>query len=552
MSANENPIIMEPFESLSGLHLQHVEMMRAVRRESRETEWVERIRKFIDRVKATGTRLDSPADRDSAQNIITYWTSYLFTAGDREALSAAPAILDPFDPMNAPDLSKVASPYQGLKPFGVDDAKHFFGREEAIKILLNTLRDQPAVVVVGPMGSGKTSLVTAGVIPKLKSRMFAENRNPVFLVVIPRTDPFADLLRSIHEAAVDPALPKLGSWISEQKEKLERAPEDLRALLETVFTDRPVITIVDQFEQVFTLCTDPEARERFAKALISICPRAQVPNRTVIIVDERFQQQALQLAVLKPLVESPAARFYPPPPTAAEVQRIIESPATTVGLKFDEGIVEDLAREVAGDVKALPTLQFILNKLWNERARDRITWEAYRKVGRPREALIRTSDAVFGSFPPDEQNTARKVFLELVHPTVEGGIVRRRIRRDVLMQIDAPDRVTRVLQRYVEAGLIQLTPGTDRDGDRFDVIHEVLINNSPRLRDWLQREREQSEKKLQLMATARLWQESGFKSGYLISGDALDDAAAFTEGAPELQRTRSREQRECAASPTIL
>ena len=158
--------VAEPFESLSRLRTEHVDMMRVIRRDSRDEELNRRIRKFIDRVKATGARIDLPADRDAAQNIITYWTSYLFAVADREALSAAPPALDPFDPTNAPDLSKVASPYQGLSAFGEDDAGRFFGREEAVKILLDKLRDQPVVLVIGAMGSGKTSLVTAGIIPR--------------------------------------------------------------------------------------------------------------------------------------------------------------------------------------------------------------------------------------------------------------------------------------------------------------------------------------------------------------------------------------------------
>jgi tetratricopeptide (TPR) repeat protein len=511
----------------------HVEMMHAMRRAGGDKQLIGRVRIFIDRVKATGARLNSASDRDAAQNIITYWASYLFTADDRDALSAVPPILDPFDPASAPDLSKARNPYQGLNSFGIDDAAGFFGREEATKTLIETIRDNPLVIVAGPMGSGKTSLVAAGLIPKLNSRMIGEDLNPVFLVMSPGIDPFGALIRSIHGAAA--VLPKLDAWISDEKKKIERVPESLVTLLQFIFPRRPVMLIVDQFEQLFTLNADAQTRDQFAKAVRSICPSSQSLNRSVLVINQRFLAQALQLEALKPLAKNPTAQFYPPPPTVAELRRIIESPATAVGLKFDDGIVDDLAKEIAGDAKALPTLQFILIKLWNERDGDRISWEAYRKVGRPREALIRTSDAVFGHLSPDEQNIAKKIFLELVHPTIEGGFVRRRVRRDILMQIDAPGPVAHVLDQYVEAGLIQLTRGKNGEDDRFGVIHELLINNSPRLRDWLQREREQSAKKLQLTATARLWEESGCKSGYLITGDALDEAAAYIDAAPELR-----------------
>jgi tetratricopeptide (TPR) repeat protein len=538
----------KPFESLARLRAEHLNMMRSVRRDRYDQEQVERVRQFVGRIKATGTLIASPAGRDTAQGALDYWNAYLFMAADRAALSAAPPDLDPFDPANAPDLSTMASPYQGLAPFGEEDAGRLFGREEAVKDVLDKLREQPVVLVIGPTGSGKSSLVMAGVIPRLKSRMINEKKDPVFPVALPGADPFAALLKSIHEAAADPALPGLDSWISEQKKKLERSPAQLRRLLETTFPGRAVIIVVDQFEQVFTLCSDAKAREQFAQALIGICPDARGPNRIILIVDQNYQQAALQLAALKQLAENPAARFSLPALSAAEVRRIIESVAATVGLKFDEGIVESLVSETAGDVAALPLLQFTLDKLWNRRRGDRITADAYREVGRPRDALTRTAEAVFDSLSSDEREAARKLFLELVQPPPKpvqpasgassaiipaGRFIRRRVRRDALLQLDSSDSMARVLERYVEAELIRRTSGVSWDDDRFDVPHEALINSWPRLRDWLQKEQDESEKVLQLIATAQRYRDSGFK-GYLLSGDALDEAAAYTAAAPEL------------------
>lgn len=539
----------EPFDSLLQLRAEHVEMMRAVRRAGAGADLVPRIRAFIDRVKATGRRIDSPPDRDAAENIIAYWSSYLFTATESDALSAALPTLDPFDPANAVDLSAQANPYQGLKPFRQTDAAHFIGREEAVKILLDKLRDHPVVLVSGPMGSGKTSLVTAGAIPRLNSRLLTENKDPLFVIVVPGRDPFAALLGSIHEAAATSTLPGLANFISEQTKKIERSPEHLRTLLETVFPDRPVMIVVDQFEQLFTLCADPKIREQFARAVSAVAVDPRAPNRVVLVVHERYRAPTLQLAALELLAHTPGALFSPPPPTAQEVRRIIENVATSVGLKFDEGIVEDLVKEVLGDAGALPTLQFTLSKLWDERQRDRITWDVYRKVGRPREALNRTAEAVFKSLTPDEQRVSKELFLALASPTIEGDFVLRRIRRDDLAQLDLPELVSRVLERYVEAGLIRHIPGSHWDDDHFDIIHEALVHHWPRLGDWLQKEREESEKKLRLLASARLWQESGFKPDYLLTGDALEAAAAYTENAPDLKEfvTASRKEAQRAA-----
>lgn len=552
----------EPFESLSQVRTEHLELMRAVRRNSGDGKLVPRIRAFIDRTQATGARIDSPADREAAQNIITYWASYLLNAADRDALSAPLPALNPFDPANAPDLSTAANPYQGCGPLGGPDAARFFGREEATKAVLDKLRDNPAVLVVGAMGSGKTSLIRAGVIPRLKSRMTIENKDPVFPVVIPGPDLFAALLRSIHEAAGDPALPTLDGWIDAHRRQLERASGYFCTLIETVFPDRPVILIVDQFENVFSLCSDASMREKFAEALLSICRDAQYPNRVIMVVDQLYERTTLALAALKPLADHAETRFWVPPLTAAEAIRIIEAGAAQIGLKFDEGIVEDLANKVARDPDALPALQFTLNLLWNERVRDRITWDAYRRVGGPRQALQRVAEAVYASLSRSEQAAAEQLFLQLVQQTAQGEFIRRSVRRDALPQV-APSAMAHALEQYVEAGLIQRTPGARWNDDHFELMQAQLIDSWARLNGWLKQRRQQSEKKLQLDATARLWQESGARpgyfltgSGYLLTGDALEEAEAYADSSPEMKEfviaSRQYERRRAKIKNAVI
>jgi tetratricopeptide (TPR) repeat protein len=543
---------VEPFGSLAKLRAEHVNMMRSVRRDSLDEAQANRIRSFVRRIKATGALIDSPAARETAQGILDYWSASLFIAADRAALSATPPALDPYDPANAPDLSKAESPYHGLSPFSEGDAGSFFGREEAVKTVLDKLRDHPVVLVVGPMGSGKTSLVFADVVPRLKSRSMVEDKGPAVIVACPETDPLAALLKGVYNAASGSGLRNLSAWVAEQENKLRRSPGSFGNLVETVFPDRQTILIVDRLEDLFTLCADPTAREQFLRAVISTTTDALSSNRLILIVREDYRQQALRLKPLQPLAENSEAWFSPPPLNAAEVHRVIEGPAASVGLKFDDGIVDDLVKEVVGDVVALPTLQFVLTKLWNERERNRITWDAYRKIGRPREALRRAGDGVFNELSSDEKLTAERVFLELVQPAIRTEeFLRRRLRRETLLRLDAPERVARVLDAYVESGLIRQVRAADPDDDRFEVAHDALVTNWPRLREWLQKDREVSEKKQQLVATARLWQQSGFKSGYLLSEDALDEAAAYTAAAPELKELVA-ESKEHARRQTKL
>ena len=156
-------------------------------------------------------------------------------------------------------------------------------------------------------------------------------------------------------------------------------------------------------------------------------------------------------------------------------------------------------------------------------------------MGRPREALERTAESVFASLPEPERTGARQLFLLLIRPTEAGVSVadfsRRRVRRDTLEQSPEAARLMAALEAYEKAGLIRRP-----EDDSFEVAHEALVNAWPSLRKWLQEDREASQKLLQLVAIARRWQESNSdpRSGYLLSGRALEDAEAHVSEAPEI------------------
>ncbi len=218
------------------------------------------------------------------------------------------------------------------------------------------------------------------------------------------------------------------------------------------------------------------------------------------------------------------------------LRRIIDVPAQAAGLHFDPGIVDDLIKEVSGEPTALAMLQFTLIQLWERRDRDRVTADVYRMVGRPREALTRTAEAVYASLSPDEQVTAKSIFAELAQPTLGEASLRRRPRRDRLLQLGEPATVRRVLEAFVGARLIRMTPGQNDDDDRFEVAHEALIDDWPRLQEWQRAEGQKSEKKLQLIAAARLWLKSGQKVGYLLTDEAaLAEASQYRDAAPEIR-----------------
>jgi hypothetical protein len=532
MTPVEPPGPPAAFPSLAAMRAAHQDLLRSSGDRKRPSAERRRaVLEFLDAGGRTGAVLQSRADRSAAQALLDYWVGALYAAPAGPGQGPVPdVVLAEFDPARAPDLSQKPCPYMGLAAFLEKDADRFYGREEAVTALTEKVLREPVVLVAGPSGSGKSSLVLAGLLPALRAGPPDGSGGWHYLpVVVPGNDPVGLLLRALCPPGEDPR-----RWADEQRARALADPQYLRGLVGPAAGGRPALLLVDQFEELFTLCEDQEERKAYA-ALVAGLAGGPAGNRVVLTLREDFLREATQLPALAPLAHDPDARFSPPAMFARELRRVIERPAEMVGLTFDEGIIDDLVKEVAGEPTALPLLQFTLLRLWGNKERNRISWDAYRRVGSPREALKRTADSVYRQLPEDlGRQVARLVFLELVQPSVGVEFVRRRVRRESLRRLAASVTVDLVLARFTAAGLVRMTPGVDEDDDRFEVAHEALLRNWPMLADWLEGKRKQSEKELQLAAAARLWRESGRQEGYLLTGAALVDAQAYAERSPEI------------------
>ena len=541
----------ETYRSLTVLRAHHLELMRAVRAEKPGKELAGRVQQFLKHAQATGRVLDSLSERDAAQDILDYWTAWLITSDADPEAASGPILLAELDLSRAPDLAGTTNPFQGLQPFAENDEGRFLGRSEAIRDLLHKVLHHALVFVTGPLGSGKTSVVMAGVLPRLRTRLAIDGKEPIVAVVIPGTDPLGALLRAIYEASGSAGLPPLGTWVDEQKNVLQRAPNQLGEIIEAVAPSRPVVIVVDQFEEIFSLNVETAAKEQFAQAIASLGQDPPAKNRVILIIRQDYSQQVNQLSALKEFAQLSDAHFSPPPLSGSELLHVIRSVAAEAGLKFDEGIAEDLANEAAGNAAALPTLQFTLSKLWQDRKHNRITWDIYTAVGRPREALKRAAEGALLHLTPEEQETAQKVFLELVEPTGEENFLRRRVRRETLLRLDESAKVTRVLDQFVESGLLRKTQGVEPEDDRFEVAHEALVHGWDRLAKWLNEARQKSQERWQFVAKARLYQQHR-DPAYLLRGQALHDAEKYADTAPELRELVNQSKNAAERRTNIL
>ena len=510
------------FATLAALREAHYALLRRHKQGSEKEPTLTELVLFLRKAAAAGARLESQADRGAAQSVLDYWAAELIAWAGEEVPPDVPDLV-PFDTIQLPDLSNKPSPFKGLNAFAEIDAPRFFGREEAAQSLFALVREKPLVVVSGRSGSGKSSLVMAGLLPLLHEDR--SGRWQVLGVVVPGTDPLGALLaplQAVNEIAVPVS--------ADDREALADNPALLRQRMDEAAPRRQGVLVIDQFEEIFSDRVAEATRHQTVAAIGAVGER----HRVVLTVRADYRDRVSALPELQALTGDVAAWMEPPPLSPRQLRAAIERPAAIAGLTFEEGLVRELVREVEGDAEALPLLQFTLTRLWERRERNRISLDTYREVGRPREALQKSAEAVYRSLPEGQRRVAERIFGRLVQPARGEDFVRRRVRREELEALATPAEVAAVLDRFVVAGLLRQSPGAAPLDDRFDVVHEALIRLWPRLDNWLRDRRHEMKRELQLIGQARQWRQSGEGRAYLLREQALAEAKPLRDLDPEI------------------
>lgn len=490
---NQESPASEPFASLAALRLAHAELLKRFRGEGETPEMIALASDFIGRGSATGVFLADDEDRWTAQGLLDYWLATLFRAG-AEGLDAT---LAEFDPSQAEALPDEACPYLGLDAFDETNEGLFFGRQRVVAELVSVLEEKRLVAVIGPSGSGKSSLVRAGLIPALKRGAIAGSARWRFLPpLVPGENPARALKRVLEE--LPPA-------------------------------EEPMLLIVDQFEETYTLCRDESERTAFTDGLTRLAETGD-GHHIVLTMRSDFVPFVARSASIHPLFE--AGKCLLPPLTAAEMRDAIESPANRVGLCFEAGVVDDLIQEVLGEPAGLPLLQFTLLRLWEERNRNRVTMAAYKRVGGGRLALARAADECYSALIPEDQQTARRVLLKLVRPAEALEVTSNRVRQiDLLRMGEDPGRIERVLDRLKAARLLRAS--IDGSGEpQIEVAHEALVRNWPLLVAWLEDARVAMRQRQHFGAAALEWQRLGRPESALLRGRSLEYAESYQDLTP--------------------
>jgi hypothetical protein len=418
-----------------------------------------------------------------------------------------------------PDSRSGVSPFKGLPAFEEADAARFFGRKALTARLLDHLHESRFLAVVGASGSGKSSVVRAGLIPAVR----AQRNRPVHLIT-PTAQPLEALATTLtrHSESVTATATLI--------DDLRQDARSLHLYARKLLGDQPaLLLVVDQFEELFTLCRDESEREAFVANLVTaVAPGTGGPIRAVITLRADFYNHCLAYPRLHALLE--AQQRIVGPMSAEELRQAIELPAQRQGLAFEPGLVELLLREVGAaggrlpEPGALPLLSHALLETWRRREGDKLTLAGYTAAGGVRGAIAQTADATYTSLPPDRQVIARNIFLRLTELGEGTQDTRRRAPLDELIpQGEGAGTSAAVLRLLADARLVTT------DEDAAEVAHEALIREWPALRRWLDEDREALRLHRQLTEDAAAWEASGRDDSYLYRGARLEAAGEWAE-----------------------
>jgi dipeptidyl aminopeptidase/acylaminoacyl peptidase len=429
------------------------------------------------------------------------------------------------------------NPYKGLQAFQEVDADDFYGREALVDDLMARLAEpgdySRLLVVVGPSGSGKSSVVRAGVVPALRMGKLVGSPHPFLTDMIPGAEPVTQLAVALERVATVPA--------DQIQQELEKGADGLINVAARLLPDdkTELILVVDQFEEVFTLVQDEAERQQFIDLLLAGVSDPHARIRVILTLRADFYDRPLMFPQLAEWVRHRTAVIVPM--TVHELEQAIKLPAVRVGVSFEMGLIDRIVKEIGEQPGMLPLLQYALTELFKRSDGRVLTLEAYEESGGVLAALGQRADEIYRAMDADEQETVRQVFLRLITLGEGTEDIRRRVLLTELLALDDRDRVQRVVDRFEGARLLTLDMDPVTHTPMVDVAHEALIREWDLLRGWLDAGRDDIRLQRQLAAAAQQWLESEYDPGYLLSQTPLAQFETWAETSRVALTTLERE-----------
>jgi WD40 repeat protein/DNA-binding SARP family transcriptional activator len=445
------------------------------------------------------------------------------------------------------------NPYKGLRAFEEADAGDFFGRDDLVDELLDRLRDESSrgrlVLLVGGSGSGKSSVVRAGLLPRVRRGDVPGSQRWFVTTMMPGSSPFKELAECLRRIAVT-APAALADRLAEDEQGIDAV---LRRL---VPGDGQLLLVVDQLEELFTLASVPDQRAFLAGLMHAVvAPDSRlrvVATLRADFYDRPLAYQPLGAAVTEATLTTSAM-------LPSELEAAIVEPAERAGGRVDRALVAELVSAVADEPAALPSLQYTLYELAERSPGRCLDLAGYRQLGGVGGAIATRAERLYSSLDDTERVTVRRLFERLVILSADGEPARRRTGRPALGDLGAGRVVDTVIDRWAHARLLTLDRDPRSRVPTVEIAHEALLREWPRLRHWIEEDREAINALDRLREAAATWEDLDRDPGALFRGArleiTLDDPALRVSDLPELEReflaasaaARDREKREAAA-----
>jgi WD40 repeat protein len=409
-------------------------------------------------------------------------------------------------------------PYRGLDVFDEQDAEFFFGRDRDVQRLREKLKATRFLAVLGASGSGKSSLVRAGLMPELRT-------DGCELVILrPGTRPLESLAAHLLRAGGRGAMRDTVDELRDDERTLHFASSLLLA-------DRPsteqLVVVVDQFEEVFSLCRDEDERRAFFANLLYAASVPDGAARVIVTMRADFYHRC---GAYPALAQTLAAQQYLVSPIDRDgLRQTIEEPARLVGLALEPGLAQTILDDVAGQPGVLPLLEHTMLELWRRRVGGTMTLGGYQDAGGVQGAIAKRADDIFASFTPSQQELARWLFLRLTQPG-EGTEDTRRRAPVAELAANEGQELGALLRALVDARLLTTSHDDVLQGDVVEVAHEALIRNWPHLRAWIEDDRAGLRLHRRLTEAAYEWKRLDGDPGALLRGGRLAQAIEWRSG----------------------
>ncbi|MEG4112470.1 nSTAND1 domain-containing NTPase [Microcoleus sp. Pol12B3] len=404
------------------------------------------------------------------------------------------------------------NPYQGLSAFGEEDADFFFGQEKFVSNLVEVTHKQHLVAVVGPSGSGKSSVVYAGLIPQLR-----KEGNWLIESFRPGKEPFVQLafalVRQLEpEAGETQQLRSAVGLASDMLQGKITLQQVISRILERNQGKR-LLLVADQFEELYTLCQVQEEQERFADELLTAIAKENLT--LVLTLRADFYGYVLSYRPLRDALQE----FTPQLLSSMkreELQQAIELPAQKLEVQLEAHLTQHILDDVGSEPGNLPLLEFALTRLWEKQQNRELTHQAYEEIGGVKKAIANHAEQVYQQLSETEKKQAQRIFVQLVRPG-EGTEDTRRVASRAEVGEDNWNLVS-YLAGY-QARLV--VTGRQEPEDTVEVVHEALIREWGTLREWMNANRQFRTWQERLKVALREWKNNNHDSGAMLRGAPL-------------------------------